>query len=80
MLYGKLPTGTYAESIKCFNKALAINPNRLRHYVELGHTYALMNESKTARRFLEKGLAMPALEKDDPEIKALGGTILATLP
>ncbi|MEO7101595.1 MAG: hypothetical protein ABI162_19755 [Luteolibacter sp.] len=80
MLYGKLPVGSYAESIKCFNKAIAINPNRLRHYVELGHTYALLDEPKTARRFLEKGLAMPSVEKDDPDMKALGRETLAKLP
>jgi len=80
MMYGKLPVGTYAESVKCFNKAIAINPNRLRHYIELGSTYALMNDPKTARRFLEKGLAMPKLEKDDGEMKALGRTTLAGLP
>ncbi len=80
MMYGKLPVGTYAESVKCFDKAIAINPNRLRHYIELGCTYALMNEPKTARRFLEKGLAMPNLERDDPEMKILGRTTLAKLP
>jgi len=80
MVYGKLPVGTYAESVKCFDKAIAINPNRLRHYIELGCTYALMDDPKTARRFLEKGLAMPKLEKDDGEMKTLGRTTLAKLP
>jgi len=80
MLYGKLPVGSYAESVKCFEKAIAINPKRLRHHIELGRTYALMGDPKSARSFLEKGLAMPTREKDDAEIKALGREALAKLP
>ena len=80
MLYGKLPTGSYAESVKAFEKAIAINPKRLRHHIELGRTYALMGDSKTARSLLDKGLAMPNREKDDAEMKALGREALAKLP
>lgn len=80
MLYGKLPTGSYTEAVKCFEKAIAINSKRLRHYIELGHTYALAGKPATARGFLEKGLAMPDREKDDAEIKALGRTTLSNLP
>ncbi len=80
MLYGKLPTGSYEESVKCFNKAIAINPHRARHYIQLGRTYALAGETAAARKFLQKGLAMPDTEKDDPEVKALGRETLADLP
>jgi len=80
ILYGKLPVGTNAESVACFNKAIAINPKRLRHYIELGRTYAQMEDHATARRFLKKGLAMPDVEKDDPEEKLRGREALAKLP
>jgi tetratricopeptide (TPR) repeat protein len=80
MLYGDLPTGSYQESVKCFNKAIAINPNRARHYIELGRTYAMAGQPVTARKFLEKGLAMPDKEKDDPEMKVIGREKLAELP
>lgn len=80
MLYGTLPKSTNAEAIDCFNKALAISPHRLRHYIEMGRTYAQMGDNATARRFLDKGLAMPNAEKDDPEIKVRGREALALLP
>ncbi len=80
MLYGKLPTGSYEESVKCFNKAIAIDSTRPRHYIELGHTYALAGQPENARKFLNKGLSLPNKEKDDPEIKALGKETLAGLP
>lgn len=79
-LYGKLPTGTNADSVTCFRKAIAINPNRLRHHVELGRTYAQMGNTADARKCLEKGLKMPNKEKDDFEVKALGRETLAELP
>ena len=80
LIYGKLPVTTNEEATKCFYKAVAINRHRLRHYVELGRTYAQMGESTSARRFIEKGLAMPDVEKDDPEIKHRGRETLAKLP
>jgi hypothetical protein len=49
--------------------AIEINPNRLMHYIELGQTYAQMGKIADTRRLIAKGLAMPDVEKDDPEIK-----------
>jgi len=80
ILYGKLPTGSNAESIACFEKAIAINPRRLRHYIEEGRTWAQMGDDANARRFLEKGISMSNTEKDDPEMKARGREALAMLP
>ena len=80
LLYGELPTGSNAEAVLCFQKAIEINPNRLMHYIELGQTYAQMGQAADARRFIAKGLAMPDVEKDDPEIKRRGLETLAKLP
>jgi tetratricopeptide (TPR) repeat protein len=80
VIYGSLPTSTYAEAITCFDKAIAINPNRLRHRIEVGKTYALMGNSIAARRYLEKGIGMANTERDDPEMKTRGREVLATLP
>ena len=80
LIYGKLPQTTTEEAVKCFEKAIEINPNRLMHYVELGRAYAQMGRTAEARRFIEKGLAMPNVEKDDPETKRRGRETLAKLP
>ena len=59
--------------------AIAANPARLMHYIELGRTYARMGRTSEARKLIEKGLAMPNIEKDDPEVKARGRETLAGL-
>lgn len=79
VIYGKLPAAKYEDAQRCFEKAIALNPNRLMHYIELGRTYADMGRTTEARKCLLKGLAMPPTEKDDPETKDSGRQILASL-
>jgi tetratricopeptide (TPR) repeat protein len=79
LIYGELPMGSNADAVVCFQKAIEINPNRLMHYIELGQTYAQMGKTTDARRLIDKGLAMPDVEKDDPEIKRRGLETLAKL-
>ncbi|HEY4282601.1 MAG TPA: tetratricopeptide repeat protein [Chthoniobacterales bacterium] len=71
-LYGDLPITTNEAAEKCLLKAIAINPNRCIHYIELGRIYAEMGRKDDARKNIEKGLAMPNQEKDDPEMKQIG--------
>jgi len=78
-MYGQLPKTTTEKAVSCFEKAIEINPHRLMHYVELGRAYAQMGKTEEARRFIEKGLSMPNLEKDDPETKRRGQETLAKL-
>jgi tetratricopeptide (TPR) repeat protein len=78
-MYGQLPKTTTEKAVSCFEKALEINPHRLMHYVELGRAYAQMGKTEEARRFIEKGLSMPSVEKDDPETKRRGQETLAKL-
>ncbi len=80
LIYGKLPPSTNDEAVVCFDKAISINPRRLRHYIELGRTYAQMGKNVEARKYIEKGIAMPNMEKDDPELKQRGREALAKLP
>jgi len=77
--YGKLPSAKYEDAALCFEKAIALNPNRLMHYIELGRTFAQMGRDAEARKFITKGLALPETEKDDPETKTLGRQILRKL-
>jgi tetratricopeptide (TPR) repeat protein len=79
MIYGKLPTGSNEEAERDMKKAIAINPNRLMHYIELGRIYAQMGRKDEARENINKGLAMPNAEKDDPETKERGRETLAKL-
>jgi tetratricopeptide (TPR) repeat protein len=79
VVYGKLPPATNEEAVRCFEKAIALNPNRLMHYIELGRTYAQMDRKDDARKFINKGLCMRDTEKDDPETKQKGREILAKL-
>ena len=79
IVYGALPNASYDEAVKCFQKAIALNPNRLIHYVELGRTYALMGRKTEAKQFIEKGLAMSNRDQDDPGTKERGRKTLQTL-
>jgi tetratricopeptide (TPR) repeat protein len=77
--YGDLPVTTNEAAEKCLLKAIAINPNRLMHYIELGRIYAEMGRKEEARKYLQKGLAMPNKDKDDPEMKEIGQETLKKL-
>lgn len=77
--FGKLPDSTHEEAARCFEKAIALNPNRLMHYIELGRVYAQMGRTADARCFITQGLAMPDTEKDDPETKRQGREVLSKL-
>lgn len=77
--FGKLPSATYADAMRCFEKAIELNPKRVMHYIELGRTYAAMDKTAEARKFITKGLALPETEKDDPETKRQGREILQQL-
>jgi len=78
-VYGDLPVTTNEEAERCLRKAIAINPNRLIHYIELGRIYAEMGRKKEARDYILKGLSMPDKEKDDPEMKEIGRETLMKL-
>jgi len=77
--YGELPPAKYEDALRCFEKAMELNPHRLMHCIELGRTYAQMGRDADARKFITKGLGMAETEKDDPEAKNLGRQILKKL-
>src|SRR5688572_6157386 len=78
-IYGSLPVTTNEAAEKCLLKAIAFNPNRVMHHIELGRIYAAMGRKEDAKKVLEKGLSMPSREKDDPEMKTIGQDLLKTL-
>lgn len=79
MIYGDLPAADDATAVKCFRKAIALNPGRLTHYIELGRTYAHMGNDAEAKKMIRKGLAMINTGKDDPESKQRGLETMAGL-
>ncbi len=79
IIYGGLPAASNEEAVKCFQKAMALNPKRLVHVIELGRTYALMGQDEAAKKYLKQGLAMPDTDKDDPETKVRGRASLAEI-
>jgi hypothetical protein len=69
-----------SSTVRCRrDRTIEINPNRLMHYIELGLTYAQMGKGSDARDQIAKGLAMPNVDNDDPEIKRRGRDALAHL-
>lgn len=79
VLYGGLPNGSNEEAARDMKKAIHLNPNRLMHYIELGRVYAQMGRKDDARQYINKGLAMPDAEKDDPQTKQRGRETLQNL-
>jgi tetratricopeptide (TPR) repeat protein len=79
VVYGGLPAATNEESVKCLQKAIALNPDSPMHHIELGRTYAQMGQTAEARKAIEKGLALPDMAKDDPEMKKMGRETLEKL-
>lgn len=79
LIYGELPTASYEEAVRNFKKAIELAPNRVVHHIELGRTYAAMGLAALAREELNKGLALPNREKDDPGTKERGRAALKKL-
>lgn len=79
LIYGDLPSASYEDAVKNFKKAIELAPQRVVHHIELGRTYAAMGEKDLARAELNKGLALPNREKDDPGAKERGREALRRL-
>ena len=79
VIYGSLPVGSNEEAARCLEKAIALNPIRMMHYIELGRVYAQMGRKDDARLAINRGLAMPNVDKDDPEVKKHGRETLQKL-
>lgn len=79
VIYGGIPAASNEEAVKCFEKAIALKPSRLIHTIELGRTYAQMGRKDEARKLINRGLAMPNREFDDPDTKIRGRATLADL-
>ncbi len=79
IVYGALPDASLVTARECFEKAAKLRPDRVSHTVELGCTLALVGKKAEARTMIERGLAMPNRERDDPATKSRGRATLEEL-
>jgi tetratricopeptide (TPR) repeat protein len=79
VLYGGVPPGSNDEAVSAFKKAIEIDPTYIEHYLELARTYQFMGKKDLMREPLEKLLALPSTEEDDPQYKKEAQEMLAKL-
>jgi tetratricopeptide (TPR) repeat protein len=78
--YGdEVPVASFADAVKNLKKAVELAPQRVSHHIELGRAYAAIGQKSLARTELNKGLALPSREKDDPTTKQRGREALDKL-
>jgi tetratricopeptide (TPR) repeat protein len=79
VVYGAIPPASNEEAVRLLRKAVEIAPERVAHHVELGRAYLALGLKDRARAELERGLALPDREKDDPESKKRAREALAEI-
>jgi tetratricopeptide (TPR) repeat protein len=79
VVYGAIPPASNEEAARLLKKAVEIAPERVSHHVELGRAYLALGMKDQARAELERGLALPDREKDDPESKKRAREALAEI-
>lgn len=79
LIYGTVPSASNEEAVRCFKKALELNPKRVGNHVELGRTYLAMGKKEEAKAALQKGLSLPDTMRDDPMVKARARELLKKL-
>lgn len=62
---GKIPDGTYEDSEKAFAKAIALAPNIMRHWYELGMLYKYWGKNSQAIVAFNKAKTCPVLVSSD---------------
>ncbi|MEQ1860981.1 MAG: tetratricopeptide repeat protein [Chthoniobacteraceae bacterium] len=79
LIYGSVPRASNEEAVRCFEKAIELNPRRVGNHVELGRALAELGQKDEARAALQKGLSLPDRQRDDPETKGRARAALAKL-
>jgi tetratricopeptide (TPR) repeat protein len=76
LIYGRVPSASYEDAVRHFERARALRPDRLIHKIEHGRTLAIMGRTAEARELLVVALEMPSRDKDDEEAKQRGRATL----
>jgi tetratricopeptide (TPR) repeat protein len=79
VVYGGMPPASNEEAARLLRRAVELAPDRVSHHVELGRAYLALGMKPQARAELERGLALPDREKDDPESKRRAREALAQI-
>jgi Flp pilus assembly protein TadD len=78
-VYGGIPPASNEEAARLLRKAVELAPEHVSHHVELGRAYLALGMKDEARTELQRGLALPDREKDDPESKRRAKEALAQI-
>ena len=78
-IYGKLPDASNERAAECFEKAMAIRPDRVTYHVELGRAYAALGQNAKALTELREGLSLPARDDEDRQSQDRARTALKAL-
>jgi len=65
LFYGGLPPAKVSEAVSHLERAVALEPTELNHWLELGFAHAAAGQRDQARVAWERGLAMPLRGKHD---------------
>ncbi len=69
LIYGGAPPGSNEEALEMFQKCIELEPNKIRHHLELARTYKYLGEKDKMKEPLETVLALPESEEEDPDFK-----------
>lgn len=79
LFYGALPPANHREAISHLERATALEPAELNHWLELGFAYAAAGDRAKARVAWQHGLAMPPRGKHDAPAQQRARDALANL-
>ena len=69
-IFGGIPKGASNEkAVECCRKAIELSPGYVLYYYELAQIYEIMDKDDVAIKILDKGLAKPNTNIDDPKYK-----------
>ncbi|MEI6582343.1 MAG: hypothetical protein WCO43_02030 [Chitinophagia bacterium] len=79
LMYGGLPSGNMEIAIACMEKCRILDPYFVSNYLDLGRAYKENRKPTEAIEVLTKLQKLPNRNSADPQLKAAGASLLATL-
>lgn len=64
-IYGKMPSASIDEAIRCLQKAVELQPRNALFHAELGRAYLSAGRKNEARRELQTAVSLPQRNRDD---------------